>query len=166
MKGYTVNHWHHELNIIVVNIVNIHVIIWNALNINTTYTEQTSLVDFALTDLLSSNGHSSHSLVLWCLVHLFSNEVIIFKQKDKYTLWKMIKLKIYIELSKYIKLLMQGLKNRTNWFQRYLWKSRCAHFISSWFLYKNIRNQNGKYWNSLFKHSTCSKKYYTFLLIW
>lgn len=104
MKGYTVNHWHHELNIIVVNIVNIHVIIWNALNINTTYTEQTSLVDFALTDLLSSNGHSSHSLVLWCLVHLFSNEVIIFKQKDKYTLWKMIKLKIYIEVSKYIKL--------------------------------------------------------------
>lgn len=106
MKGYTVNHWHHEheLNIIVVNIVNIHVIIWNALNINTTYTEQTSLVDFALSDLLSSNGHSSHSLVLWCLVHLFSNEVIIFKQKDKYTLWKMIKLKIYIEVSKYIKL--------------------------------------------------------------
>ena len=104
MKGYTVNHWHRELNIIVVNIVNIHVIIWNALNINTTYTEQTSLVDFALSDLLSSNGHSSHSLVLWCLVHLFSNEVIIFKQKDKYTLWKMIKLKIYIEVSKYIKL--------------------------------------------------------------
>lgn len=104
MKGYTVNHWHQELNIIVVNIVNIHVIIWNALNINTTYTEQTSLVDFALTDLLSSNGHSSHSLVLWCLVHLFSNEVIIFKQKDKYTLWKIIKLKIYIEVSKYIKL--------------------------------------------------------------
>lgn len=104
MKGYTVNHWHHELNIIVVNIVNIHVIIWNALNINTTYTEQTSLVDFALSDLLSSNGHSSHSLVLWCLVHLFSNEVIIFKQKDKYTLWKMIKIKIYIEVSKYIKL--------------------------------------------------------------
>ena len=104
MKGYTVDHWHHELNIIVVNIVNIHVIIWNALNINTTYTEQTSLVDFALSDLLSSNGHSSHSLVLWCLVHLFSNEVIIFKQKDKYTLCKMIKLKIYIEVSKYIKL--------------------------------------------------------------